>query len=43
MTATVPLVPRDVATSVDELLAAATERTSMRTGDAKSGARFERV
>ena len=38
-----PLVARPVASSVDELLAGATERVPMRSSDAKSGAHFERV
>jgi hypothetical protein len=37
------LVERPVASSVDELLAGATDRQPMATADSKSGARFERV
>ena len=37
------LVPRSVASSVDELLAGATARTPLAAGDAKSGSMLERV
>lgn len=40
---TVPLVPRAVAGSVEELLAGATDRRPFLTTDSKSGAAFERV
>ena len=38
-----PLIPAYVCSSLDELLAGATGRTSMKTGDSLSGAMFERV
>ena len=37
------LTPRPVAATVDEMLAGATDRTTMHAADSKSGARFERV
>ena len=38
-----PFEPQQVCTSLDELLANATDRTPMKTGDSLSGALFERV